>query len=252
MRVRSPLTYKAKFRDTETESGEPVTIVTSLITNKDVDGHSTHLSEDSLVNFEKAENITLLDSHNHSTTGYGVSTRIWREEDNIFGDFAILQKSRWSDKMTYKNAEALLYDLRNRPFDTSIGFNSDEDICDLCAADGNERDIWFSEDCAHWLGDLYEQPGKEERVRATAEIRGAELYENSLVFAGSNDASQILSENQREQSVLKAERMLKDGKVQPETVLRMAKRMAIPELRAVGTSTKTQVFIPDKKGVNLR
>ena len=233
--------YQARFREDTTESGEPVTIVTSRITSKSVDGHYTHLSEDSIANFAKAENITLLDSHNHQTTGYGVSTRIWRDGDDVLGDFAILQKSKWSSRMTYTDAESLLYDLRHRPFDTSAGFNSDMDVCDLCTKAGDTRDIWFDEDCEHWLGHKY---GDD---RATAEIRGGTLHENSLVFAGSNRDAGILSESQREQTLLKAERLLKEGAISRETLIQAARQLQIPNLRKVGTNNRKPTHKPHQR-----
>lgn len=239
-RARSPLNHKPKIREETNASGEEMVIVTSLMTNKETDGHGTHFSDDSIDNFEKAENLTLLDSHNHDNTGYGTSTRIWREGDDIYGDFAIFKKSVWSNKLTYPNAEALIYDLRNRHFDTSIGFANDADICDLClAADQTERDIWYSEDCDHLLNDMY---GEQ---RATAELRGGKIYENSLVYAGSNHTSHIISEEQREASIEKCERMLKDGRTSIDSIMKMSRSLQIPELRKVGTTR--QVFIPDKQ-----
>ena len=231
---------RPKIREETTENGEPCALFTSLMTNKDLDSHGTRFSEDSLANFEKAENITLLDSHDYSNTGYGTSTRVWREGDNVYGEFAILKKSKWSSKLTYQDAESLIYDIENRHFDTSVGFNNDTDVCDLCLeGDGKERDIWFDEDCPHLLNQKY------DNKLATAEMRGAVLYENSIVFAGSNDTSHIVSAEQREQSVAKCERMLKDGLVSVEGIIGMARSLQIPELRNI--SKKKQVFIPEKK-----
>ena len=115
LRTRAVGGPQAKFRESVSESGEPIVIVTSLVTNKDVDGHGTHMAEDSIENIAKGENITLLDSHNHGTTGYGTSIRMWREGDNVFGDWAILKKARWSDLMTYTRAKDLLYECSIAP-----------------------------------------------------------------------------------------------------------------------------------------
>ena len=239
----------AKFREGTSDTGEPITIITSLITNKSVDGHGTHMSEDSIDRISKAENVTLLDSHNHQTTGYGTSIRIWRDGDDVFGDFAILDKARWSNLMTYTKAEHLLYELRHRPgWDTSLGFGNDLDICDLCVKiDNKERDIWWDEDCEHWLNDLYDVEGESEKLRATAELRGAEIYENSLVFAGSNYDSHIVSESQRKQVLIKSEHLIKKGVLSHESLMRAAAALRIPELRTVGKSSRNKVFIPDKK-----
>jgi len=240
---------QAKFREDVTESGEPVTIITSLITNKSIDTYGTHMSEDSIEAISKARNINLLDSHNHKTTGYGVSTRIWRDGDNVYGDFAILHKARWSDLMTYTKAKDLLYELRHRPgWDTSLGFGNDFDICDLCVKiDSKERDIWMDEDCEHWLGEFYPVEGEDEKVKATAELRGAEIYENSLVFAGANSYSHIISQAQREIVIEKSAHLLKKGAISTESLLRSAKIFRIPELRTVGKPSRDKAFIPDKK-----
>jgi len=240
---------QAKFREDVTETGEPVTVITSLITNKNTDTYGTHMGEDSIESISKARNINLLDSHNHKTTGYGVSTRIWRDGDNVFGDFAILHQARWSDLMTYTKAKDLLYELRHRPgWDTSLGFGNDFDICDLCVKiDSKERDIWMDEDCEHWLGDFYPVEGEEKKVKATAELRGAEIYENSLVFAGANHDSGIISEAQREIVLEKSAHLLKKGAISTESLLRSAKLLRIPELRTVGKPSRDKVFIADKQ-----
>ena len=114
--------------------------------------------------------------------------------------------------------------------------------------DGKERDIWWDEECEHWLNDFYTVEGESEKVRATAQLRGAEIYENSLVFAGSNDKSGIISESQREQVLAKSEHLIKKGALSKESLMRAASALRIPELRTIGNrSGRNKAFIPSAR-----
>lgn len=235
-----------KFSERETESGEPLSVLRALITNKSVDSYFTHMSEKTLENFERAARagVTLLDSHNTSTTGYGRSIHAVREGDDLFADFGILNKAKWSSRMSYNNAEDLLYELRHRPggFDVSVGFTNGREICDIC-----DTDIWEPEsECEHWLGERYSIRGKADPVVATAEIDNAELCETSIVFDGATDRAMFVSEERQPFVLAKAEKLYKKNKINNEHLNNMSELLRLPDLRSVGSGGRSKLAFSDR------
>ena len=170
---------RAVVRDETLEGDVKRAIVRMLATNKELDFYNTRMMDTSLDNYVQnaRDGVTFCDSHNWQNTGYGRTIGAERIGDDVFVDAAVLYDEKWNG-MTYAKGEDLIFAVRHRDFDVSIGFANDDTNCSVC------KKLIFTEDCEHYpwsSGSL--SSGKEVQV-AEGEIENAELTELSLVYDG--------------------------------------------------------------------
>ena len=208
----------------EEHDGATRSIVRLLATNTEVDFYNTIMGDSSLANYaQDAKNgITFTDSHNHRTTGYGWSVDGERIGDDLFIDVAILHEDQWQG-LTYAKGEDLIFALRHRPFDVSIGITGGRVLCSICS-----ENIWSSK-CEHWLGEETLEDGKKVTVYGI--IEDAHLTEVSLVYDGATPgAGTELNTSTRALMTEKATHLIQSGQLTPDQLNAFCQRMKIPEL----------------------
>ena len=197
-------------------------IIRMLATNGEVDFYGTVMMPSSRANYvrQAQERVSFLDSHRHDTTGYGHTVGGQEIDDNVFVDVAVLYDEKWNN-MTYASGEDLIFALRHRHFDASIGFGNEDMNCRVCKKD------MFSEECEHWLRERVTVDGKE--VEVIGEIENAELLELSLVYDGATPgAGTEFDKEYRNKFIGKADRLLRAGRATPAQIKAFCERMRLP------------------------
>lgn len=213
----------------EEVDGAKRAIIRILATNKEPDFFGTMMMDSSLTNYlknAKEDNISFLDSHIIRNTGYGWSVGGERINDDLFVDMAVLLEDEWSG-MTYRSAKRLIYALRHRPFDVSIGFADERMNCSICNHE------MFTSECEHWLHEEYTIGG--QRVVAIGEIEDAILTEVSLVYDGATPgATTEIPEDFRSKVVEKADTLIRAGRATRQQLTDMCTRLRIPIIEPSG------------------
>ena len=209
-------------------------IIRMLVSNKDRDSYWTVMQDDTLDNFvaDAIAGVNFQDSHIYTNTGYGYSVGAERIKDDVFVDMAVLEDESWQ-KMTYPTGKDLIFALRYRPFDVSVGFYGGDVKCSIC---GNDPYTWS---CEHYLGEQYVVD--DEIKDCEGLIFGAHLAEVSLVFDGANySAGTIRSRYVIHRLTEKTEYLLRHGKLEVADALKIQARMGLPKL--AGENSQARIF----------
>ena len=217
---------RAKIRDEVIEGDVKRAIITILATNKELDFYGTRMQESSLLNYERQakEGVTFLDSHNFMNTGYGRTIDARRDGDNLYMDVAVLYGEKWQN-MTYGSGEDLIFAMRHRDFDASIGFANERVICSVSG------ELLWTEDSPYYLGEEVEVDGKKRKVEGL--IEDAELLEVSAVYDGATPGAGTMeiSDEFREKVVSKTVSLIRAGKASRQQLVDMCQRLRIPEIK---------------------
>ena len=201
-------------------------LIRMLISNKERDSYWTIMQDDTLDNFvaDALAGVNFQDSHLYTNTGYGYSVNAERIKDDVFVEMAVLEDEVW-DKMTYPTGKDLIFALRYRPFDVSVGFYGGRTECSIC---GNNPYTWS---CEHYLGEAYVVD--EEILYCEGLIYDARLSEVSLVFDGANGGAGTLRTSPYgiHQLTEKTEYLLSHGKLDVAAALKIQTRMGIPIIK---------------------
>ena len=217
---------RAVVRDETLEGDVKRAIIRILATNKELDFYNTRMMDSSLTNYVQnaRDGVTFCDSHNWQNTGYGRTIGAERIGDDVFIDAAVLYDEKWNG-MTYAKGEDLIFAVRHRDFDASIGFSNDDTNCSIC------KELIFTEACEHYLGERLTVGGKE--VMAEGEIENAELLELSLVYDGATPGTGTneVTDEFRQRIVKKTDTLMRAGKATRQQLVDMCKRLRIPEIK---------------------
>ena len=192
-----------------TEDGVKPFTWKSVVSNSTLDSYYTRQDTQSLKNYAKDANagVMFLDSHDKRQLGFGQSIR---------GVFAAssqkLDERTPSDtdpatvtadfytvpgvKLGRGDSDSFIRAVRSGVInDVSIGFMPERFECNLCRADPFD---WWSMECMHIPGALYDASGKEVvkkrtegSVQAFAWVRNARLLEVSAVYDGATTGAYV-------------------------------------------------------------
>ena len=228
---------RAVVRDETLEGDVKRAVVRMLATNKELDFYNTRMMDTSLDNYVQnaRDGVTFCDSHNWQNTGYGRTISAERIGDDVFVDAAVLYDEKWNG-MTYAKGEDLIFAVRHRDFDVSIGFGNDDTNCSVC------KKLIFTEDCEHYLGESLTIKGKA--VQVEGQIENAELLELSLVYDGATPGAGTneVTDEFRQRVVKKTDTLMRAGKATRQQLVDMCKRLRIPEIKI-----ETQTDPPPKR-----
>lgn len=177
---------------------------TAEISNDQVDSYFTHMLPSTLTNFanDASAGVSFLNSHRHNELPLGKSINgqldITEGRQRVLADFYTIPGLNLNGIMTDDFINGVKSGIVK---DTSVGFTSGQMWCDVCKMD------YRSWDCPHVAGMKYEIQGGGQ-VTATVGVDNARLAEVSAVFDGSTPDA----------TILKAERMIREGELKPDAV----------------------------------
>lgn len=212
------------IRDEVIEGDVKRAIIEILASNKNIDFYKTQKQDSTLNNYvnDAKQRVSFLDSHKHDSTGYGHTVDGRRVGDDVFVDVAVLYNEKWNGNLTYAKGEDLIFAMRHRPFDVSVGFCNERIMCSI---DGHNM---MSDDCEHLLGERVKIGTKE--VEAIGEIEDGHLTEVSLVYDGATPGCESLTPEYRDKLTRKVDTLIRNGKATRAQVLDFCRRIRIPEL----------------------
>ena len=214
---------RAVVREETLEGDVKRSIVRLLATNKELDFYGTRMQDSSLNNCveDARKGVTFADSHNWRSTGYGRSVGAERVDDDVFVDVAVLHNERWNG-MTYASGEDLVFALKNRDFDVSIGFANERIICSVSG------ELLWTEDSPYFLGEEVTVSGKKRIVEGL--IEDANLIEVSIVYDGATPGTGTaeVSDDFRKRVIAKTDSLIRAGKANRQQLVDMCQRMRIP------------------------
>ena len=181
--------YPFKIRKHEGECPDDEFMFDAIISSKDLDTWNSRMNDQSLDNFVSDINgggIALVNSHKGDDLNkvLGKWTNAERKGDQVIATASMLRAT--DNTPPELNVDEHIRRIERGYYnDVSIGFKSEQNICDIC-----DKDIfdWNQSDrCSHYPGQTY------NGVKCTYEVRNAHLAEVSLVYDGSNPAAQIIN-----------------------------------------------------------
>ena len=225
---------RAVVREETLDGDVKRSIIRLLATNKELDFYGTRMQESSLKNYvaDAKEGVTFADSHNWRSTGYGRSVDAERIGDDVFVDVAVLHDEKWNG-MTYASGADLMFALKNRAFDVSIGFANERMVCSVSG------ELLWTDDSPYFLGEEVVVDGKKRLVEGL--IEDANLTEVSIVYDGATPGAGTaeISDDFRERVIAKTDALIRAGKAKPQQLVDMCKRLRIPAIE-VETEPKSR------------
>jgi hypothetical protein len=191
---------KGKMHDPEMLANMTPFFWSAEISNGNVDSYFTHMLPTTLTNFanDATAGVSFLNSHRHNELPLGRSLRGVYEQDNVIADFYTIPGLNLNGVSTDDFITGVKTGIIS---DVSVGFYGGQMWCDVCKMD------YRSWDCPHVAGMKYEIQGGGQ-VTATVGVDNARLAEVSAVFDGSTPDA----------TILKAERMIREGELKPDAV----------------------------------
>lgn len=191
------------------------------ISNSLVDSYFSHMDESSLRNYadDAARGVAFQNSHKRMELPMGRSlsgSYQAGEPARVLSDFYMLGGLN----LNGINTDDVIRGIRGGIVtDISIGFGGGYTRCDLC------QNEYFSWDCPHLAGLRYETKDGDvvRQELATYGIYDAHLHEFSAVYDGATPGA----------SILKASRMIQDGRVGPDEIRKLEAqyRTKLPEAK---------------------
>ena len=139
--------------------------------------------------------------------------------------------------MTYAKGEDLIFAVRHRDFDVSIGFGNDDTNCSVC------KNPIFTESLRNTISARVSL-SRVKKCRWRARLRMTELLELSLVYDGATPGTGTneVTDDFRQRVVKKTDTLMRAGKATRQQLVDMCKRLRIPEIKV-----ETQTDPPPKR-----
>lgn len=245
--------FSTKLMDGDGEDEEPFFFRAEISSNR-LDAYYTRMMESSLRNYaaEAETGVPFCDSHDTWKLNFGRTlTGVYESAGEEDEDGTPIQRVM-TDIYTVPDMEigqvktnSIIRGIRTGILqDVSIGFYGGQYICSIC---GEDMFDWYDLRCPHYPGVMYEWEDDDEVVRtqmAIGQIEDAHLSEVSAVYDGATPGAMIQ----------KAERLMKSGKMNRDTVQMLERRyrMQVPrthQWRGADLPPKSRATdVPDEVG----